>query len=302
MYGRVPFELIVDQGSRISFLYTEYSQIHREDNSLLISRGDKDWDIPAANLSCLMMGPGTSITQPALNELGRLGCSVMTTASNGVSVYSSMLGAAPRKAANVIRQARDSSIPRVRMETARRMYHLRWNVDIDDIDSAKTIREMMRIEGRRVKALYARLGEEHGVPFKRDPRPDPSSPSYAVNVSMTNANHMLYGICNAVILGMGFSPALGIVHSGNAQSFVFDVSDLFKESLTIPFAFNHFRESERDQRTAFRSMLSDHRLMVRIGTSLSSLFPDDDDDDTVSDPSGVWDGHDVLWNQGRSLG
>lgn len=39
---------------------------------------------------------------------------------------------------------------------------------------------------------------------------------------------MLYAVCQAAIVSLGYSPALGFVHTGKQLSFVYDIADLYK--------------------------------------------------------------------------
>ena len=58
-----------------------------------------------------------------------------------------------------------------------------------------------------------------------------------VNRALSAANSCLYGICHAGILSMGYSPALGFIHTGKQLSFVYDIADLYKTEISIPLAF-----------------------------------------------------------------
>lgn len=43
--------------------------------------------------------------------------------------------------------------------------------------------------------------------------------------------------CEAAILAAGYAPAIGFLHTGKPQSFVYDVADLFKFETVVPEAF-----------------------------------------------------------------
>jgi CRISPR-associated protein Cas1 len=47
-------------------------------------------------------------------------------------------------------------------------------------------------------------------------------------------------------LALGCFPALGYVHNGNQQAFVYDIADLGKAELTVPLAFSLHQPRRRD--------------------------------------------------------
>ncbi|WP_438948909.1 CRISPR-associated endonuclease Cas1 [Streptomyces mutabilis] len=103
----------------------------------------------------------------------------------------------------------------------------------------------------------AQHAERTGVPWtKRDYKPgDAFAAGDDVNRLLSAANPALYGVCHAAVTGLGASPAIGFVHTGNALSFVLDIADLYKAEFTIPLAFDLAAQgltSERDARTALR--------------------------------------------------
>ncbi|CAM5643271.1 hypothetical protein SPURM210S_04346 [Streptomyces purpurascens] len=110
-------------------------------------------------------------------------------------------------------------------------------------------------ESTHIRRLYTQHAERTGVPWtKRDYKPDDAfAAGDDVHRLLSAANSALYGICHAAVTGLGASPALGFVHTGNALSFVLDVTDLYKAEFTLPLAFDLAAQSltsERDARTA----------------------------------------------------
>ena len=51
--------------------------------------------------------------------------------------------------------------------------------------------------------------------------------------AITETTQCLYGAAAAILLGLGCSPALGLIHTGHALSFVFDAADLRKVSVAV---------------------------------------------------------------------
>ena len=82
------------------------------------------------------------------------------------------------------------------------------------------------------------FGKNTGVKWKkRTYKSDSWEASDTINQALSEANAMLYGVCHAAIVSMGFSPGLGFIHTGKQLSFVYDIADLYKTETTIPAAF-----------------------------------------------------------------
>src|ERR1700723_1238342 len=96
----------------------------------------------------------------------------------------------------------------------------------------------MCIEGVRVRETYRLLAQRHGV--KWDGRQyDPTEWSWAdvVNRCLSAATAALYGVTEAAVLAAGYAPAIGFLHSGKPQSFVYDIADILKFETVVPEAF-----------------------------------------------------------------
>jgi CRISPR-associated protein Cas1 len=123
---------------------------------------------------------------------------------------------------------------------------------------------------------------------------------HADNRALSAANSCLYGICHAAIVSVGYSPALGFVHTGKALSFVYDVADIYKTETSVPAAFRAVqsgaKEVERAARHALREEFHSSRLLGRIVDDLAHLFRLDDGEGTLDDgdadlarPGDLWD-------------
>ena len=79
----------------LSFVYLDVVRVVQDSTGVCAlvesPRGEERVYIPTAALSCVMLGPGTSITQPALTTFARHGTTVLCVGSGGVRCYSGML-------------------------------------------------------------------------------------------------------------------------------------------------------------------------------------------------------------------
>jgi CRISPR-associated protein Cas1 len=55
-------------------------------------------------------------------------------------------------------------------------------------------------------------------------------------MALSAAHACLYGVAHSVIVALGCSPGLGFIHTGHERSFVYDIADLYKAGIAIPFA------------------------------------------------------------------
>ncbi|WP_198944831.1 CRISPR-associated endonuclease Cas1, partial [Streptomyces sp. CB03578] len=80
----------------LSFLYLDMVRVVQDDTGVCAQirvdgqRTDTVY-IPTAALSCLLLGPGVSITTRAMATLARHGTSVVMTGAGGVRTYASVL-------------------------------------------------------------------------------------------------------------------------------------------------------------------------------------------------------------------
>lgn len=172
----------------------------------------------------------------------------------------------------------------------------------EDVSNA-TMQQLRGREGARVRALYREHSQRTGVPWtKREYIPgDAFAAGDDVNRALSAANTCLYGLCHAVIAGLGASPGLGFVHTGGSTSFVNDIADLYKAEATIPLAFDLAAvgaTEERDVRHAFRDRAKDGRLLHRIINDISDLLAPSTTADT--DRNHLWDDAGGVVEGGRN--
>jgi CRISPR-associated protein Cas1 len=138
-----------------------------------------------------------------------------------------------------------------------------------------TLTQLRGFEGQRIKAHYQLLARQYKIGrFRRAYDPASWDTQDPVNLALSSANTCLYGIVHAAILALGCSPALGYVHSGNQQAFVYDIADLYKAELTIPLAFSLHNSTspEAEARRSFRDGLRLFKLLPRIVADIQRLL------------------------------
>src|SRR5919199_4339262 len=131
----------------LSYLYMEHALVERTRNGVecFDAKGGRTL-VPSSNLTVLMLGPGTSITQEAVKVLVESGTLVMWTGEQGVRFYAQGYGET-RKAYHLLKQAELASHPAKRMEVVLRMYRYRFG---EQLHPELSLEQIRGLEGVRV--------------------------------------------------------------------------------------------------------------------------------------------------------
>ncbi len=256
-----------------SYLYVEHCKIEQEDKSIAVLDLEGKTPVPCSTLCLLMMGPGTNITHAAVTALSDNGCLLCWCGEEGVRFYAYGQGKT-RHAHNLLLQARLWADAELHLAVVRKMYCMRFDSQLDD---SLTLRQIRGKEGIRVRESYAQASRETGVPWQgRSYDRGSWSTADPVNRALSAANSCLYGVCQAGILALGLSPALGFIHTGKMLSFVYDIADLYKTDVSIPIAFREAGEGdgrlESRVRKAVRDKLRETRLLKTIVADIQSVL------------------------------
>jgi CRISPR-associated protein Cas1 len=279
-----------------SYLYLEHGKIDQDAKAIAVHDDRGKVPIPCSTLTLLMLGPGTSITHAAVRTLADNGCLVVWAGEEGVRFYAQGMGET-RSAQRLLRQAWLASHAEARMEVVLRMYRTRFP---EALPQGLTLQQIRGMEGVRVREAYAHASRQTGVPWHgRSYRLDDWAAADPINRALSCANSCLYGVCHAAIVSAGYSPALGFIHTGKMLSFVYDIADLYKATLTIPVAFEAVADGtehlERRVRHRCRDTFHDQRLLQRIVPDIDRVLggdasePEDLFDADAAAPGGLWD-------------
>ena len=217
--------------------------------------------LPVGAAVVLQLEPGTTITHAAVRLCAEHRTLVLWTGEAGVRVYSAgQEGAA--HAYKLLRQARLALDPAARLAVAREMYRRRF---YDEPPRRRSIEQLRGMEGARVRAIYRRMADDHGVRWdgRHYDRADWAGQDPA-NRALSAANACLYGVCHAAVLVAGYSAAVGFVHTGYPLAFVHDLADLYKMEVCVPAAFRVVAEGHADVATRVRHVLRDAFRRVRL--------------------------------------
>ena len=257
------------------FLYLERGRLEIDDSSVKWIDCDKNVvRLPIATINCLLLGPGTSLTHEAVKVMAAANCSVCWVGEDSLLFYAA--GITPTSDSRNLRRQMELATDRKRsVEVARRMFSHR--IPAEDL-KGKSLKEMMGMEGHRVRQFYEEKAQEYGVGWKgRRYTPGKFEMGDITNQVLTAANAALYGILCSAVHSMGYSPHIGFIHSGSPLPFIYDLADLYKEELCIDLAFSLTREmagryNRHKVSSAFRKRVIEMDLLARIGPDIEEVL------------------------------
>ena len=240
---------------RVSMLFLEYGELDVLDGTfVLIDKNGIRTQIPVGSVACLLLQPGTRISHAAVVLASRVGCLLVWVGEGGVRLYAAGQPGGAR-ADRLLYQAKLALDSDARLKVVRHMYKIRFG---EDPPQRRSIEQLRGIEGARVRSMYQMLASQYGIKWDgRNYAPDNWGVADAPNRCMSAATSCLYGVCEAAILAAGYAPAIGFIHTGKPQSFVYDVADLFKFQTVVPIAFKIAAKEHGDYERKVRQACRD---------------------------------------------
>ena len=221
--------------------------------------------IPVGTTTCLLLEPGTRVSHAAVKLASTVGTLLIWVGEAGVRLYSAGQPGGARSD-KLLYQARLALEDDLRLKVVRKMFELRFG---EAPPSRRSVDQLRGIEGARVRKLYQQLAKQHGLKW-HGRRYDPNNwdASDPINKALSAATACLYGITEAAILAAGYAPAIGFLHTGKPQSFVYDIADIVKFDTVVPAAFKvaarGVAKPDREVRIACRDAFTKTRLLNRI--------------------------------------
>jgi len=272
---KVTRETLPQVKDKYPFIYLERGRLEIDDSSVKWIDCDRNVvRLPIATINCLLLGPGTTITHEAVKVMAASNCSVCWVGEDSLLFYAA--GITPTAdSRNLRKQMLLAADADKSLEVARRMYARRFPAA--EL-KGKSLKEMMGMEGYRVRQLYEEKAEQYQVGWKgRSYEPGKFQMGDVTNQVLTATNAALYGILCSAVHGMGYSPHIGFIHSGSPLPFIYDLADLYKEDLCIDLAFALTLEmagryNKQKVSSAFRKRVIDMDLLARIGPDIEEVL------------------------------
>lgn len=197
--------------------------------------------IPHQTVSMILLGPGSSVTHDALRLLARHGTLLAAVGEDGVRSYTAP-PLLPDRSDVARRQAELWGHSRRRISVARHMYALR----LGEVLPHRDLDTLRGIEGARVKNLYKLMADKHGIHWRgrNYDRANPDTtdlPNQAINHAAT----AVQAAAAIAVQSLAALPPLGFIHEDSGQSFVLDIADLFRDTVTLQIAFTAAKRAEQ---------------------------------------------------------
>lgn len=260
---------------RSSMIFVQYGALDVIDGAfVLVDKTGVRTHIPVGSLACIMLETGTTITHAAVKLAAYVGCLLIWVGDGGVRLYASGQPGGAR-ADRLLYQARCALDDTARLKVVRKMYEIRFG---EKPPERRSIEQLRGIEGARVRNIYQLMARQYGVTWKfRSYDVDNWSGGDIANRCLSAATSCLYGVCEAAILAAGYAPAIGFIHTGKPQSFVYDIADLLKFDTVVPIAFKiaarqPIEPVEREIRLACRNMFRETKMLEKLIPSIEMVL------------------------------
>ncbi len=264
---------------RANIYYLDKCRVMQKDGRVLyLTEADTEkqyWNIPIANTTCILLGTGTSITQAAVRMLAQAGMLVGFSGSGGT----------PLIAANEIEWLSPQSEYRPteyiqawmsfwfeeekRLKVAIQFQLWRidymqtvWGKDKDlhtegfqpdtellvqfvaKIEQATTVNKLLTDEMALTKNLYRiAANNTKTTDFTRQHQSTDTA-----NDFLNHGNYLAYGLAATTLWVLGIPHGFAVMHGKTRRgALVFDVADLIKDTLILPWAFICAKEGATEQ-------------------------------------------------------
>ncbi len=284
---------------RANIYYLEKCRVMQKDGRVLYLTEAKDhnqyWNIPIANTTCLLLGTGTSITQAAMRMLAQAGVLVGFCGGGGtpllmaneVEWLSPQSEYRPTEYLQGWMQFWFDDHKRLQagktLQVAR-IHYLRqvWQKDRDlksagfdsnnpnisqaldnflaKIQTAPKVADLLQAEAQLTKQLYkiASRNTQYGdFTRERDATDD-------ANNLLNHGNYLAYGLAATTLWVLGIPHGFAVMHGKTRRgALVFDIADLVKDALILPWAFICAQENATEQefRQQCLQAFTDHKAL-----------------------------------------
>ena len=268
---------------RANIYYVEKCRVMQKGGRVLYLTEEKSekqyWNIPIANTTCILLGTGTSITQAAVRMLASAGVLIGFSGSGGTPLIAAneVEWLSPQseyrpteyiqgwmrfwfddnkrlQVAKVFQQYRIEYLQKV-WGKDRDLKAEGFNADDSDIEQAlnnflakiehsPNVNDLLLTEAQLTKTLYKIAANRTKLnDFVRDHENTDDA-----NAFLSHGNYLAYGLAATTLWVLGIPHGFAVMHGKTRRgALVFDVADLIKDTLILPWAFICAKEGATEQ-------------------------------------------------------
>ncbi|KJS04714.1 MAG: CRISPR-associated protein Cas1 [Gammaproteobacteria bacterium BRH_c0] len=268
---------------RANIYYLEKCRVMQKDGRVLYLTEARDenqyWNIPIANTTCLLLGTGTSITQAAMRMLAQAGVMVGFSGGGGTPLlmateiewFSPQSEYRPTEYLQGWMQFWFDDTKRLQVAKLfqlARIHYLKklWGKDQDlkaegfdsaspailgalsngasKIQAAKNVSNLLQGEAELTKKLYKYAANcTNFGDFTRE-----RDNTDLANVFLNHGNYLAYGLAATTLWVLGIPHGFAVMHGKTRRgALVFDIADLIKDAIILPWAFISAKENATEQ-------------------------------------------------------
>jgi CRISPR-associated protein Cas1 len=284
---------------RANIYYIEYCRVMQKDGRVLYLTEEKEenlyWNIPIANTSVILLGNGTSITQAAMRMLASAGVLVGFSGGGGTPLLTGCEiewlnpqseyrpteyvqgwlkfwfdDSKRLEVAKYFQEQRVNFIKQV-WEKDRELKEENFNIKNDSIINAinefsNSIKyatkpgDLLQKEALMTKQLYRYAAQSTNMNnFSRD-----HESTDLANRFLNHGNYLSYGLGATTLWVLGIPHGFAVMHGKTRRgALVFDVADLIKDAIILPWSFICAKENMKEQefRQQILQKFTDHKAL-----------------------------------------
>jgi CRISP-associated protein Cas1 len=284
---------------RANIYYLEKCRVMQKDGRVLYLTEAKEenlyWNIPIANTTVILLGTGTSITQAAMRMLASAGVLVGFCGGGGTPLFSGSeiewltpqseyrpteyvqgwlkfwFDDAKRLAvAKAFQEARIDFLKRLwskdRDLKAENIYsdsseiNTALNSYAEQVSTAQKVSDLLLREAALTKQLYRYAAKSTQLgDFVRE-----HEATDLANGFLNHGNYLAYGLAATTLWVLGIPHGFAVMHGKTRRgALVFDVADLIKDALVLPWAFVCAKEkmTEQEFRQQILQKFTEHKAL-----------------------------------------
>ena len=287
------------QSKRANIYYLEKCRVMQKDGRVLYLTEAKDqnyyWNIPIANTTVILLGTGTSLTQAAMRMLSSAGVLVGFCGGGGSPLFagSEIEWLTPQseyrpteyvqawlkfwfddsKRLTVAKAFQDARISYLKATWSKDRDLKAVNFLIDDfeidsalnsyteqIQTAQKVGDLLQREAVLTKQLYryaAKVTKLNDFVREREK-------SDLANGFLNHGNYLAYGLAATTLWVLGIPHGFAVMHGKTRRgALVFDIADLIKDAIVLPWAFISAKEkaTEQEFRQQILQKFTEHKAL-----------------------------------------